>query len=138
GVVLILGACPFIAEVARAQPPAAARAGEADDEGEAIAPGLVATYRSLVPEADGAKLARVESKPAFTLGQSGPHPRIPPGPFEVTWAGTLDHTSTDALRFGAYLGGTLKVEFNGVTVLGGRGEAETSWVEGKPTAEVPP
>ena len=46
-----------------------------------LRPGLVAKYRSLVEK--DATVYRVEPKPAFYLGRSSPHPRIPPGPFEV-------------------------------------------------------
>src|SRR4051812_48848255 len=52
---------------------------------EALRPGLVASYRSLVDP--GATLHRIDLKPAFYLGHSSPHPRLPPGPFEVVWEG---------------------------------------------------
>ena len=54
-----------------------------DLDPEELQPGLVAEYRSLVDSK--ATVLRVEPKPAFTLGRSSPHPRLPPGPFEVTW-----------------------------------------------------
>ncbi|MCI0460619.1 MAG: hypothetical protein L0Z62_27000, partial [Gemmataceae bacterium] len=109
---------------------------EAEDE--ALEPGLVALYRSLNPDLGNASLVRIDAKPAFALGPSSPHPRIAPGPFEATWTGTLDQTSNESVRFGGYLAGTLTVTLNGVAVLEGRGDAETTWVEAKALLELPP
>src|SRR5262249_42163209 len=53
-------------------------AGPLDVEPEDLQPGLVALYRS-VNDPD-ARLARTDAKPAFSLGHSSPHPRIPPRP----------------------------------------------------------
>src|SRR5205823_6767492 len=94
-----------------------------DVEAEALRPGLVAHYR--VPGADVA-LARVEPKPAFYLGRSSPHPRIPPGPFEVAWTGLLILKDPGPLSFDAYLGGEVRVEIAGPAVLQGRGEQDTA------------
>jgi hypothetical protein len=58
-----------------------------DIDPEALRPGLVAVYRSLA--GDGQVLHQVDPKPAFTLGHSSPHPRIPPGPFEAIWNGII-------------------------------------------------
>ena len=87
-------------------------------------PGLTAVYRPLV--AGGRALHRVDSKPAFTLGSSSPHPRIPPGPFEVVWGGVLQVQDPGPIAFSAFLGGELDVEVDGVKVLRGAGRSETS------------
>jgi hypothetical protein len=111
-----------------------ARAAPARDDGddeEQLIPGLVATYRSPAAGGGGAALTRVDLKPAFTLGRSSPHPRLPEGPFEAVWEGTIQQTSADPVRFGAFLGGTLTVAVDGVTVLDARGESQSTWVEAK-------
>jgi hypothetical protein len=65
--------------------------------GDDVKPGLVAVYRSLVDP--DATLTRIDAKPAFTLGDSSPHPRIPPGPFEVVWTGLILIQDADAITF---------------------------------------
>ena len=62
-------------------------AGRLELEAGELRSGLVAEYRSLADAK--AIVTRIEPKPAFTLGRSSPHPRIPAGPFEVTWSGVL-------------------------------------------------
>jgi len=89
--------------------------------------GLLAVYRSL--DAD-LPLTRIDSKPGFTWGASSPHPRIAPGPFEAVWTGVFLQPESDTLRFGAYVGGSVKVALGGVVVLEGRGDRETSWIQG--------
>ncbi len=80
--------------------------------GDEVKPGLVAVYRSLVdPEA---VLTRIDAKPAFTLGDSSPHPRIPPGPFEVVWTGLILIQDADAITFG----GDATIEIDGRPVTG--------------------
>jgi cytochrome c551/c552 len=106
----------------------AAAPADRDDQDDALEPGLVAVYRSLSAEG-AATLTCIDAKPAFMLGDSSPHPRLPPGPFEVTWAGTLDQTTADAIRFGAFMGGSVTVTLNGITVLEGHGDSAASWVE---------
>jgi cbb3-type cytochrome oxidase cytochrome c subunit len=96
-------------------------AGPLEVEPEDLRPGLLASYRSLADP--GATLLRVEPKPAFYLGNSSPHPRLPPGPFEVAWTGVLRMKGSGAVSFDAYLGGELTVVVDGVTVLRGRGES---------------
>src|SRR5262245_24614178 len=76
-----------------------------DIEADELKPGLVGVYRSLVD--DKATLARVEAKPAFYLGHSSPHPRIPPGPFEVTWTGVILLKDAGPISFDAYVAGEL-------------------------------
>src|SRR6185369_11448472 len=73
-----------------------------------LRPGLVAAYRSLV-EKDAA-LDRIDLKPAFHLGRSSPHPRIPVGPFEVVWSGVLSITDAESTSFDAYVCGELTME----------------------------
>jgi glucose/arabinose dehydrogenase/cytochrome c551/c552 len=106
-----------------------ATAAPLDVELEDLRPGLPAIYRSLA-EKDAA-LARVDLKPAFNLGHSSPHPRIPAGPFEVTWGGIIFIKETPPLAFEAFVSGEVTVEIDGVTVLQGRGESDTSRVVGK-------
>src|SRR5262249_35471228 len=81
-------------------------------------------YHSL--GAGGATLHRVDPWPAFYLGDSSPHPRIPTGSFEVVWSGVLQVHDAGPLAFGALAGGELKVEVDGTTVVDGRGRAATS------------
>jgi hypothetical protein len=120
--------------------PAVSAAGEVPpgplrvEEGE-LRPGLAAAYRSLV---DGATLWRIERQPAFTLGSSSPHPRIPPGPFEVTWSGVLSVEEEGPIAFGAYLGGEARLLVGGVAALEARGEKETAWIEPGAPIELQP
>src|ERR1051325_7441592 len=79
--------------------------GPIDVEPEALRPGLVASYRSLGDEAR--ELRRIDPKPAFTLGRSPPHPRLPAGPFEVLWNGVLFVQDPGPITFHAFLGGKL-------------------------------
>src|SRR5437899_5033212 len=99
-----------------------------DVDFDALRPGLIATYRSLV-EGD-AGLTRIDAKPAFSLGRSNPHPRIPPGPFEVVWTGVLYVKDPGPIRFDAYVCGEVVMEVDGVRVIQGRGETDTSHVAG--------
>src|SRR5262245_514201 len=66
-------------------------------DGTSLQPGLIAEYRSLV-NAD-ANISRIDAKPAFTLGYSSPHPRLPAGPFEVVWTGLLLLTDPGPIIF---------------------------------------
>jgi mono/diheme cytochrome c family protein len=91
--------------------------------------GLVAEYHS-VADAE-TRITQIEAKPAFTLGRSSPHPRIPPGPFEVTWSGVLQIKESGAITFSALVGGELTVTVDGVTVLDGRGLTDTAQLKGK-------
>ena len=98
--------------------------GPADVEPEDVRPGLVAEYRSLTdPQA---KVTRIEPKPAFTLGRSSPHPRIPSGPFEVVWSGVLAVRDPGPIAFSAFVGGELTVTVDGATILDGRGPTDTT------------
>jgi mono/diheme cytochrome c family protein len=104
-------------------------AGPMDWSQDDVHPGLIAEYRSLADSK--VTVTRIESKPAFTLGRTSPHPRIPPGPFEVTWKGWISIRDRDAITFSAIVGGELTVTVDDFTVLEGRGETETSRVAGK-------
>lgn len=95
--------------------------------GDDLRPGLASVYRSLTP--NGGTLARVEARPAFTLGASSPHPRIAPGPFEVVWTGVIVQPEADSLRFGAFVGGAVTFTIGGTEVLRGSGDRATSWIE---------
>jgi mono/diheme cytochrome c family protein len=105
-------------------------AGPLDVEPENLKPGLVGEYRSIAEPK--AVAHRLDAKPAFTLGRSSPHPRIPVGPFEVTWTGVLSIRDPGPIAFSAIVGGELVITVDGVTVLDGRGATETSRVAGKP------
>jgi mono/diheme cytochrome c family protein len=107
-----------------------------DVEPSDLRDGLVAQYRSLMDKESS--LIRLESKPAFHLVRSSPHPRIPTGPFEVTWTGALDLKDSGHISFDAYLSGELTLEVDGVVVLQGRGESETVQVRGKERLEREP
>jgi cbb3-type cytochrome oxidase cytochrome c subunit len=106
-----------------------------DVELEDLQPGLLAIYRSSADK--DAVLARVDAKPAFTLGHSSPHPRLPLGPFEVTWTGMLIVKDKAPISFDAYLGGELTMEVDGVTVLRGRGESDTTLLGPKEVLDRP-
>src|SRR5262245_42730841 len=93
--------------LAAAGKPEPAALAEAD-----LRPGLLGVYRSLI---DGASFERIDRVPHFALDRSSPHPRIPPGPFEVRFSGVLwveeepplgDRGGrAESIRFGGYLGG---------------------------------
>jgi mono/diheme cytochrome c family protein len=106
------------------QPP-----GRLDIEPGDLNAGLVAEYRS-VAEKD-ATVTRIDAKPAFYLGRSSPHPRIPPGPFEVTWSGVLSIKEFGPISFSAFVGGEVTVTVDSVTVLDGRGQTDTSRITSK-------
>ncbi|MBI3464006.1 MAG: hypothetical protein HY000_13250, partial [Planctomycetes bacterium] len=97
-------------------------------EEDELAPGLVAIYRSLDKDHAAPQVARIDPKPAFTWGDSSPHPRIPPGPFEVVWTGVISLYERGEIRFGAYLGGDATVVIDGETVLQARGRSANDWV----------
>ncbi len=98
-------------------------------EPDALRPGLVAHYRTLADRESS--LTRIDAKPAFHLGHSSPHPRIPAGPFEVTWTGVLDLKDGGPISFDAYLCGEVTMEVDDIVVLKGRGESETAQVRSK-------
>src|SRR5262249_50324442 len=107
-----------------------------DVELEDLRPGLVATYRSL--DDKDATLARIDPKPAFYLGHSSPHPRLGPGTFEVVWQGILFFKETGPISFDALVGGEVRMEVDGVTVLQGRGQSDTARVGPKETLKREP
>ena len=79
--------------------------GPLDVEPEGLRPGLLAVYRAI--ERGGPSLHRIDPKPAFYLGHSSPHPRIPPGAFEVVWNGIIQVNDAGPISFHAFLGGEL-------------------------------
>src|SRR5947207_6223807 len=95
--------------------------------GDDLKSGLAAVYRG----AGGTTLHRIDPKPAFAMGDSSPHPRLAPGPFEVVWDGAFVQPENDSIRFGAFVGGEIKVTLGGIVVLEGRGESENAWIEAK-------
>lgn len=86
--------------------------------GDDARPGLLAEYRSLVDPT--ATLTRIDLKPAFTLHDSSPHPRIPPGRFAVTWTGLLLVQDVDELTFDSTVGGEARVTIGGEPATGPR------------------
>ena len=117
-------------------PPADKPLGRLDLEPGDLKPGVVAEYRSVAEKE--ASVTRIEPKPAFYLGRSSPHPRIPPGPFEVTWSGVLSIKETGPISFSAFVGGEATVTVDGVTVLDGIGKTDTSRVIAKATLKREP
>ena len=95
-----------------------------------LKPGLVAEYRSVAEPK--ATVARIEPKPAFTLGRSSPRPRSPPVPFEVTYTGVLQIKDTGSVTFSAFVGGELTITVDGGVVLEGRGQTDTAQIKGRP------
>jgi glucose/arabinose dehydrogenase/cbb3-type cytochrome oxidase cytochrome c subunit len=98
-------------------------------EQTALRPGLLAEYRSLAGNDDKPSVVRTDAKPAFTWGNSSPHPRLASGPFEVTWTGVLILREPDPVRLGANLGGEVSVTLDGAVVLQGRGTKEGAAIQ---------
>lgn len=109
--------------------------GPLDLEPEEVRPGLLAVYRSLVDR--DAEFRRIDSKPAFTLGHSSPHFRLPAGPFEAVWRGSLQLKESAPITFHASLGGELTMVVDGVTVLKGRGLSNRGEIRGDHPFERP-
>ncbi len=107
----------------------ASGAGPLELEPGDLKPGLVTKYLSCVTQL--ARLVRVEAKPAFTLGRSSPHPRIPPGPFEVTYTGVIQLKESGPITFSAFVGGDVMVTVDGEVVLNGEGKTDTAQIKGK-------
>jgi mono/diheme cytochrome c family protein len=112
-----------------AAPLAPAADGRLDPEPDDLKPGLVAEYRSVADPK--ATVTRIEPKPAFTLGRSSPHPRIPPGPFEVTWTGVVSIRDPGPITFSTFVGGDVSVTVDAVMVLTGHGTSDASRVTAK-------
>lgn len=110
-------------------PAGAKESGPLDAELEDLQPGLLARYASLLDKE--AVLDRIDARPAFHLGHSSPHPRIPPGPFEVVWTGTLHIKDPAPITFAAFVCGEVVMEVDGKTVLQGRGQSETAQIRCK-------
>src|SRR5438132_573396 len=132
GIVLLVG----IAQAPLFGRPDEAGQGKPEIEPEDLPAGLVAHYRSLADK--GAGLHRIDAKPAFHLGLSSPHPRLPSGPFEVSWTGMIYLKDSGPITFDAFVCGEATMEIDGASVLQGRGETETSRVRpGKPLTRDP-
>jgi mono/diheme cytochrome c family protein/glucose/arabinose dehydrogenase len=101
--------------------------GPLDVDPEEVRAGLIAVYRPLGVETP--PLYQIDPKPAFALGRSSPHPRVPDGPFEVAWTGILQVNDPGPLTFRAFLAGELEMVVDGVTVLRGLGRSETARIE---------
>ncbi|MBL8793086.1 MAG: hypothetical protein JNM56_04215, partial [Planctomycetia bacterium] len=110
--------------------------GALDVELEDLQPGLSAVYQSLTEK--DAVLRRLEPKPAFYLGHSSPHPRLPSGPFEASWTGVLLWKEPGPVTFDAYVGGEVTITVDNVVVLQGKGETDTAQVVGKTPLERAP
>lgn len=96
----------------------------ANGDDVALLPGLIAEYRSEVDPA--AVLARIDAKPAFSLGVSSPHPRMPPGPFVVRWRGLFLFNEPGPVRFSASVCGEVTILLDGNKVLSARGDRENT------------
>ncbi|HLY09987.1 MAG TPA: hypothetical protein VKW04_11840 [Planctomycetota bacterium] len=83
--------------------------------GDDVKPGLVAVYSSAVDRPPRI-LTRVDPNPAFTLGESSPHPRLPPGPFGVVWTGLLLVQDVDEITFEPI--GKSRLEIGGLEIRG--------------------
>lgn len=82
------------------------RAKPMDVEPEDLLPGLAAVYKS----GDGTRaITRFDMKLAFSIIEGTPHPRIPPGPFDVTWHGLLVLNERGPIAFDAFVCGELAV-----------------------------
>ena len=110
--------------------------GPLEVEPDSLRPGLAAEYRSLTDK--DASLTRIDLKPAFHLGLSSPHPRIPLGPFEAVWTGVLNLNDAGPITFDAFVCGEATMEVDGVVVFQGRGESETAQVRSKDKLERDP
>src|SRR5262245_41300985 len=110
--------------------------GPLDIEPEDLRPGLVAEYRSLADAK--ATLTRIDPKPAFTLGWSSPHPRLPAGPFEVVWTGVLNVRDAGPLSYSAFVGGEVTVTVDGVVVVEGKGTTDSTRLPAKAALDRPP
>jgi glucose/arabinose dehydrogenase/mono/diheme cytochrome c family protein len=89
-----------------------------------LTPGLIAHYQATA----GGEVIRIDAKPAFTLGDSSPHPRLAPGPFNVIWSGVIVLRGDGPFSFDAFAGGDVEINIDGTQVLKGRGESETATV----------
>jgi mono/diheme cytochrome c family protein/glucose/arabinose dehydrogenase len=118
------------------EPPAVSIDKEIDES--TLRPGLLAVYQTLTSDDRGTQLTRIDAKPAFAWGNDSPHPRLPPGPFAVTWTGFLIVHETDTIRFSAWLGGEATVTVGKTRVFQGRGRPGTGWQPAATTMECKP
>src|SRR5436309_5393773 len=105
--------------------------GAESSNGSEFRPGLLAEYRSLTKNPAVPPVRRIDAKPSFSLGDMNPHPRLPPGPFSVTWTGRIDLDGDEQIRFGAFLSGELLVLVDGEAVLRTRNREKDAWQESR-------
>ena len=96
-----------------------------DDEDDDSHPGLVARYA--VGERD---IERIDRDVQFVWGQDSPDIRLPVGPFQARWSGTLLIRTEGKHAFHLYLQGEADVTLNGKTVVAGKRELP-GWVAGE-------
>ncbi|HVW03244.1 MAG TPA: PA14 domain-containing protein, partial [Planctomycetaceae bacterium] len=99
----------------------------ADDaeEDEDSLPGLIGQYRI-----GKQQIERIDAAPAFVWGKDSPDPRLPDGPFHVTWKGRLLIREAGRYRFSAFGTGNVKITLNGKVVLGA-GRSQLGWMDGE-------
>lgn len=120
----IVGVILFAGPSALAQEPAS------------LEPGLIAEYRSEVDAS--ARPVRIDAKPAFWLGTSSPHPRLPAGPFAVDWNGVLVLNEPGPIRFSAAVCGEVSIALDTETVFSARGDRESYESAPGPEIRKPP
>lgn len=79
---------------------------------DSLKPGMLVAYR-----AGDVVWHVVEPKPALFLNESSRHPRLPRGPFVAEWSGYIHLRENEAIRFGAYVVGSVRVELGDEPVL---------------------
>jgi mono/diheme cytochrome c family protein len=101
--------------------------GARDDDATPPA-GLVAAYRSVRSSDD---VVRVDSDVQFDWGSHSPDLRVPAGPFQATWRGTLTVPTTATYTFHLHAVGAARVVVAGRTQI--EGTAPTAqWLNGSP------
>lgn len=78
---------------------------------DTLRPGLATELR-----AGDVVVRRVDPKPALAWGVEHPHPRLPPGPYAVTWTGWLQVLEPDVLSFS--IAGEGRIEIDGAAPPG--------------------
>ena len=99
------------------------------EEDHEYEPGLLADYHSLVPGGEKTHWFPIDAKPAFFLEKGSLHPRLAPGPFEVTWTGVLHLSEEEPVTFGAYVLGQVELTLDGDLLLQAKGDQSSEWVE---------
>jgi len=94
------------------------------DEDDDLARGLLARYT-----AGQRSIQRVDATVSHIWESAAPDPRLPSGPFEAVWDGTLLIRQQTHYQIHAYLQGEVDVEIDGQDVLSGK-MSETGWISG--------